>query len=603
MFNKKNHKIKRICYAVILFFCMFSFLFILPYLPSAHASQVTPLMMCNGTTTQTDCLGTGIGSTFRITGNSYLGTKCSGSSNSSQFCPYNPITTSMTTIAAGSSIIVIISCSPTTVTVSQIVDIYGNVFTQALTAGVSGINKPAENSMTAYWIGQVANAENYDSFKITFSGTASSCFFNFIYVTSYLQYSSTGSGNSYYQDVASVSSGTLLTQNIGSGSLPANSISFYTVYSNESGLGGGGLGEAAAANLPYQYLIGCASCGGELTNYAYSQSSTSLSAASSVVAYNTVSKISFYEMVVTFITGSQAITNTYQFNVGCTNPNLALTSTQLTGNTTYLYTLPLFSGSTATILSINLYIASYTSDGHHAQEPIAIGLYSTVGVGNISPTNYAVAPYSLVITVNTGFTYASNGGALVISNPSWTMSSTSANYLSISTKYTGLKIYQCASSSTMYQDTADGYFPSDLYSVITNSTNVAFGAQEQLVTFATVITSTVYSTIAVGTSVIYSYATTSTVTVGTVTSVVTQTTTATIYNLQGGQGSGAIETDLITFLPMWILPLLFGVGFGIIGLIIGLLLGMIIGISLGIVPLWAAFILGVIMVYLFIRRG
>ena len=88
----------------------------------------------------------------------------------------------------------------------------------------------------------------------------------------------------------------------------------------------------------------------------------------------------------------------------------------------------------------------------------------------------------------------------------------------------------------------------------------------------------------------------------TATTTVLQTFTSIIYSMQGTAGAVANIQDIIAFLPVWVLPLIMGVLFGVIGLLFGGVVGLGMGIMLGIIPLWFAFLLGLGIVFILFKR-
>lgn len=110
----------------------------------------------------------------------------------------------------------------------------------------------------------------------------------------------------------------------------------------------------------------------------------------------------------------------------------------------------------------------------------------------------------------------------------------------------------------------------------------------------------------VATTVTQFFTVTSTTTTGVATTTVTQTTTIVTNALQGTTGSIQIMNNLITYLPLWMLPLMFGAvggafGFGTGGLLMGLMFALVLAQLDGQIPLWTVFI-DIIMIYVLLRR-
>ena len=84
----------------------------------------------------------------------------------------------------------------------------------------------------------------------------------------------------------------------------------------------------------------------------------------------------------------------------------------------------------------------------------------------------------------------------------------------------------------------------------------------------------------------------------------TQTVTSVSYVTSiDPNASGTIQVQsLITFAPLWILPLVMGGLFGFIGVFVGLILGMIIGVMTNLIPSWVVFLIGLLILFIVIRR-
>jgi hypothetical protein len=82
--------------------------------------------------------------------------------------------------------------------------------------------------------------------------------------------------------------------------------------------------------------------------------------------------------------------------------------------------------------------------------------------------------------------------------------------------------------------------------------------------------------------------------------VYTATSTTVITGLANPTGAVAIITDLVTFLPFWIIPLIFAKMLGMPGLLYGLMIALLLGIFMGLFPYWTIFIV-IVMIYLALR--
>ena len=173
--------------------------------------------------------------------------------------------------------------------------------------------------------------------------------------------------------------------------------------------------------------------------------------------------------------------------------------------------------------------------------------------------------------------------------------------ISIMSRFAGLSLYQdTIDVLTLYGDTADYVlgsgtppnFISNFFVATPHIYLVATGSQSSLITTATAITQ-VTVCISGGTC---------TFTTATVTQQVTQTLTSFMYSLVGTNGAVANIQDLTAFIPVWVLPLVMGGLFGVIGLLFGAILGLGMGSVLGIIPLWMSFLLGLGIVFILFKR-
>ena len=448
------------------------------------------------------------------------------------------------------------------------------------------------NSDMEIWTGILSSSVSVEQISVTLSGTATTCYASLTEVTGGLSVASYGGTGLAGTGVGTLGSVGMLLNNV----VPANSLVVGFGYAT-------GISYVFTPGFTYSYnynLPLTPSCNTYLLSLGCQ--SAFISQASSFnfgMTFTTTTNPWEYGIVAIAISTSGAIVTQNTFNVGCYTPNI-LKSTTITGNTTYYYQLPYATNWALVGNTINIYIASYTSDGYHSTEPLTVGYYTTNTIGPVNANN----PLYLLSTKT--FTIATGYSATTIPL-SWSPTIGIGNFqsfITLSTQYEGLKIYVCSATGSQYQDTADGYNPSIIYQQNVNSTALAFGGYITVTSYGLV--QTVTSTITQGTSTIYSYATTSTTTVGTVTTVQTQIVTSVIFSLQGAAGGSYIELNLITYFPIWFLPLIFGTlgaefGFGLGGLLYGLMIGLILGQLGGILPLWTVFI-DVIMIYVLLRR-
>lgn len=270
----------------------------------------------------------------------------------------------------------------------------------------------------------------------------------------------------------------------------------------------------------------------------------------------------------------------------------------LTANTTYWYY-----GTTGigglTIQNITSKIASYTNNAvGKALDTYELSIYRMPTGTNIQNYSTIGNPFSRI--------YNTNGSILTGSTNKWLHAGSiniaipiNTSYaISIISKFSGLRLYHTINPSSILLDSTEGTFSGATWSppFKMTQTNTApflvflefFGYQNPIFTITTLTTVTHTSCVVGSTCSIF-------------TSTIWQTQTSTINNLQGGGGAMAIMGNLIYYWPVWMLPM-FMIPFGIQGILIGFIFGDIIGGISGIIPLWAAFILGLGTVYLLQRR-
>lgn len=199
------------------------------------------------------------------------------------------------------------------------------------------------------------------------------------------------------------------------------------------------------------------------------------------------------------------------------------------------------------------------------------------------------------VTINTITTGQQNQN--ITWSPNVEIPPTTTFAISIMSRYSGLRIWTASDNILLYGDTADytgtaGVPPLTLSNYFTTTPPIYLyytGSQSPIIT-TSAITNTSTITCLSGSTCI-----TSTV-------FVTQVSTSLIYSMQGSNGAVANIQDITAFLPVWVLPLIMGVLFGVIGLLFGGVVGLGMGVMLGVIPLWFAFLLGLGIVFLLFKR-
>lgn len=175
---------------------------------------------------------------------------------------------------------------------------------------------------------------------------------------------------------------------------------------------------------------------------------------------------------------------------------------------------------------------------------------------------------------------------------------------SIISKYSGLTIYEVNNAQPMF-NTTEGLFSGSTWKPPTQITlqrpNLKSGViqdlflewsgTQQVSTQTITSTSTSITTITSGQTAV------------TATSTAIQTVTTQLYSRASTSVTPQNDIqDLETFFPVWIFPILFS-PFGIQGVLTGFMMGIVLGALLGIIPLWAAFLMSIGILYVMIRRG
>lgn len=305
--------------------------------------------------------------------------------------------------------------------------------------------------------------------------------------------------------------------------------------------------------------------------------------------------------VVSFNLGATGSSNCSNQSCGVVGGGSTLDSTtsfQLIANTTYYYTGTTSTGG-LTIQNITSKIAAYTNgNSGKSTDTYEIAVYS-MNAGSSFPTavlnsgNPFVRTFNINGTIQTGSTNQFiHGGTLNL-----VIAPDTSYAVSIISKFTGLSIYHTVNSEPMNY-TNDGTFSgatwSPPYNIIDKTTSPFnlylfwYGITTPNLLITTTVT-TDLTTCAVSSTCTVNLFTTWT------------TTTSTINNLQGGTGGEAMISNLVTYWPIWLLPLFF-TPFGIQGVLLGFIFGTLLGALLGVIPLWAAFILVLVTIYLLSKR-
>lgn len=171
--------------------------------------------------------------------------------------------------------------------------------------------------------------------------------------------------------------------------------------------------------------------------------------------------------------------------------------------------------------------------------------------------------------------------------------------VTLMSRFAGLYLYSTTDNIIMYSDTQDytgtsGTPPLSLINFVSSTPPVWLnwiGSQSSVMTTSTLTSTSTYTCLS-GSSCVTS----------TTTIYVTQVSTSLIYSLSGTAGAVANIQDITLFLPVWVLPLIMGALFGVVGLLFGGVVGVAMGVILGVVPLWFAFLLGLGIVFLLFKR-
>lgn len=269
------------------------------------------------------------------------------------------------------------------------------------------------------------------------------------------------------------------------------------------------------------------------------------------------------------------------------------TSFSTTGNSTffYLYDSPV---GGALIQNISVKVSSYVNAGvGKSTEDIYLCIYmllpgqlsNKTAITSTNPLNQVYC--QLDTTVKTGAT-----DKYVHVYPNRLIPPNTGFAIAIFSRYSGLRIYAAIVTDALKIDTVDytgtlGVPPIALSTFSPSSPNIYLtwsGSQTQVISNVTVTVTAASSTSTV-----------------TTTSVSYQVTTLVYNNLKGGTGSIIITQNLVTYWPIWLIPMLF-IPFGIQGILIGFIMSLMLSGMLQIIPLWAAFLMALGIFYLLTKR-
>jgi hypothetical protein len=388
---------------------------------------------------------------------------------------------------------------------------------------------------------------------------------------------------------------------------PTNTINFIVGWTNATGVGTPGFGTTITNISPVTTLRTIAACLNPCiaADFYYQYiSSAFVSGYNVAFAFSSMSpgnKFGVGLSVVSFnlgVTGSSNCSNQSCGVVGGGSTLDSTTSFSLIANTTYYYTGTTSTGG-LTIQNITSKIAAYTNgNSGKSIDTYLLGVYS-LNAGSSFPGavlnsgNPLVRIFNINGTISTGQTNQFiHGGTLnLVIAPDTTYA------VSIISKFSGLSIYHTINSEPMNY-TTDGTFSGATWKPPYNIVDKATSPFNLYLFWYGITTPNLLTTTTVTTD-LTTCAVSSTCTANTV--LVWTTTTSTINNLQGGTGGIAEISNLITYWPIWLLPMFF-IPFGIQGILVGFIFGVIVGGVLGIIPLWAAFVLALLTLYLLSKR-
>lgn len=380
---------------------------------------------------------------------------------------------------------------------------------------------------------------------------------------------STSSGGSEVVSVTNYNSHVLLETNTAGTSPPVTAVTYYLFNSVTSNIMGNVNWALTHSKSGYAYPVGI-----------------------SVVVFLTTTSGS--------TTGGGGSSNCTGVSCGVSGGGTTLdttTSFTLTANTTYYYFATTNKGG-ITITNVTSKTQSYSNGGAgKGTDTIMLAVYAMQGLTNLQNFSTVTYPFTRIFNINlTTVNGETNkwlhGGTLNIGVPSNT-----SYIVTIISKYAGLSIYHSTTATVSMLSTTEGTFSGATWSPpyqisiqtpYANNLYLTWTGTINPISIVQVISSTVVSTCAAGATCLSA------------TTTIWQTVTSSINNLQGGSGGTAITENLIYYWPVWLLPMLF-IPFGMQGILIGFIFGDVIGAISGIIPLWAAFLLGLGTIYLLQR--
>ena len=517
---------------------------------------------------------------------------------------------------AGYTYIVVDSCLPYTAIINSITDTDGNTWIRIAREQANfGTGTGASSPISEMWYAvQVTNVAS-NTVTLTLASSASFCGITLYKVNTPVSLNAFGGTTSDTHLSAILGTVPLLNVKLNTNTFQFQSSTSYIVFNYAFSNTTFGTTNFVSFS-PYAPLVSSTApeCAGLQNNIQCGAQETSV-----VLGSNQVAASSYAVQA----KSTTSITNTYSYGLitavfaaftvnppSCQNCGISgggntkdtTTTFSLMGNSTYVYLADSPIGG-ALIQNITTEVSAYTNAGSgKSLDWIYICIYSLPnGVLQssvpISSSNTLKQQYcQLINTVSTGQT-----NQFIHVYPNIVISPSTTYGVSIFSRYSGLAIYHTSTTITMYIDTSDytgtlGIPPTNLGNAV--STNALFLVWTG---FQSVVSGTGGTTITTTTTVCASGAT-CTIDVATITNTVSVVSTSLIYSMQGSNGAVANIQDITAFLPVWVLPLIMGVLFGVIGLLFGGVVGLGMGVMLGIIPLWFAFLLGLAITFLLFKR-
>lgn len=543
---------------------------------------------------------------------------------SNSFCNSctNPLSVAGTVGTSGDLLVFSYSCS-TNFGITGITDTKGNTWSQAQSQSIP-ITSTSFGSITSIeqiWFAKALSSGS-TTLTITFSSVNSNCTY------------SLDEGNTAFQAVyttyqlnqlTSAPSGTTGTPVLYSITMPANSIAYNMGIIYPSAACNGC---AFTAISPLQFVsspINTATNNVRIYQgvsgfYTTTQITTSLGNSPFAATGGAWGGEGILGGVIFSLSGLIVTSGPSQTTIGCTGSlqtsthNFALPSNKTVwfmGNA-----FGLASGTFQTITNISVWINSVVLHNHQPSATLWFVIYTQ---NTYSPNNINVNLPSGGNIYNIGFQYPQVG--LTVSNATgkshfslsgiqFAINDGQQFALGLYATHDGINIGTCSTSSPSLFNLAR------LNTLIPVAPNInlpylsGFNNQAGNMTLMALVNTPGLTILQTNTNTIgtvTSYSTiTSTTTTGVATTTQTITTTVITNALQSPTGSALILTNLITYLPIWLLPLIFGFmggmfGFGSGGLLFGILMGLIVMQLSNQLPLYTVF-LDAIMIYLLLRR-